>query len=587
MDRNNLIGFTLIAVLLFVYFTFFAPKPELPVQSQNISEVVADDQVKPGVNDSTQLPAADTLALSIDTITLENKELKLQFSSLGGKIIYAELKKYIKYGGEPLVLINGKSSDFKLQIPMDNQMLDLNQLAYSFVHDSLNSTLVFTRAEGNHSITQTWSLPNSGYVVDYKLQIDGAVLKNENLQLEWINRMPLVEKDIADSRTKTAINYHTLTEEQDGLSESSVDPESMTIPEGTDWVGMKQKFFLSAILNKKGFASGEIKTSVDPKDSSTVKTGTAQLKISAAQLTSAEGLNFQFYLGPNDYKTLDAIANGFSANVYLGWPPVKWVNQYFIVPVFQFLTGLTSNYGLIIIILVLIIRLVLLPLSYKSYLGMAKMRLLKPELDELKIKYQDDQMKFSQEQMKLFSEVGASPFAGCIPLLLQMPILFAMFYLFPSSIEFRQQTLPFADDISTYDSVLSFSFALPLIGSHISIYTLLMTLSTLAITWQNNQISTVDGPMKSLSYIMPLVFFFVLNSFPASLSFYYLVGNIASFGQQLLIKRFVDEDKIKSVMEEHRKKITASGSGNKSAFMSRLSDALKASEEARKKNKRS
>jgi YidC/Oxa1 family membrane protein insertase len=295
----------------------------------------------------------------------------------------------------------------------------------------------------------------------------------------------------------------------------------------------------------------------------------------------------RFYIGPNDYKSLDAVANGFSANVYLGWPPVKWVNKYFIVPVFQFLTGLTSNYGLIIIILVIIIRLVLLPLSYKSYLGMAKMRLLKPELDELKLKYQDDQMKFSQEQMKLFSEVGASPFAGCIPLLLQMPILFAMFYLFPSSIEFRQQTLPFADDISTYDSVLSFSFALPLIGSHISIYTLLMTLSTLAITWQNNQISTVDGPMKSLSYIMPLVFFFVLNSFPASLSFYYLVGNLASFGQQLLIKRFVDEDKIKAVMEEHRKKMTSSGTGNKSAFMSKLTDALKASEEARKKNKRS
>jgi len=217
---------------------------------------------------------------------------------------------------------------------------------------------------------------------------------------------------------------------------------------------------------------------------------------------------------------------------------------------------------------------------------MAKMRLLKPELDEIKKKYPDDQMKFSQEQMKLFSEVGASPFAGCIPLLLQMPILFAMFYLFPSVIEFRQQTLPFAEDISTYDSVIQLPFALPFMGSHISIYTLLMTISTLVITWQNNQLSTVDGPMKSLSYIMPLVFFFVLNSFPASLSFYYLAGNVASFGQQILIKRFVDEDKIRKVMEEHRKKM-ASGNSTKSPFMARLSDALKASEEARKKSKRS
>jgi YidC/Oxa1 family membrane protein insertase len=587
MDRNNLIGFTLIAVLLFAYFTFFAPQPEPPVQPTAVSSVVAADNKGSVTSDTSITTVADSLVVAIDTVTLENADLELRFSSLGGRIIYAGLKHYKKYGGAPLLLINGKSSDFKLNVPIDNRSVDLNQLAYSVSKDSLKTTISFSRVEGGRSIKQTWSLPASGYIVDYKLQIDGAAIKNENIELEWINRMPLVEKDIADSRTKTALNYHTLTDEQDGLSESSVDPESMSVPEGTDWVGMKQKFFLSAVLNKKGFASGEIKTSVDPNDSSTVKTGVAQLKIASAQLSSAEGLNMQFYIGPNDYKSLDAVANGFSANVYLGWPPVKWVNKYFIVPVFQFLTGLTSNYGLIIIILVIIIRLVLLPLSYKSYLGMAKMRLLKPELDELKLKYQDDQMKFSQEQMKLFSEVGASPFAGCIPLLLQMPILFAMFYLFPSSIEFRQQTLPFADDISTYDSVLSFSFALPLIGSHISIYTLLMTLSTLAITWQNNQISTVDGPMKSLSYIMPLVFFFVLNSFPASLSFYYLVGNIASFGQQLLIKRFVDEDKIKAVMEEHRKKMTSSGTGNKSAFMSKLTDALKASEEARKKNKRS
>jgi YidC/Oxa1 family membrane protein insertase len=586
MDRNNLIGFTLIAVLLFVYFTFFAPQPEPPAQQTKNNDSTSLIRSVPQVQDSMPLSAMDSGAAVIDTLHLENKNIKISFSSKGGRMIYAELKAYKKYGGQPLVLINGNSSDFSIKLPIDNQVVDLSEIHYTGKKDSLTQSVEYTSTlPSGKVITQTWSLPEAGYVIDYKLKTNGVVTNTGDY--EWINRMPLVEKDIADSRTKTALNYHTLTNEQDGISESSLDPESISLPEGTDWVGMKQKFFLSAILNKNGFSGGEIKTSVNQNDSSTVKTGTAVLKLPGAQISSATGLDLQYYLGPNDYKSLDAVANGFSSNVYLGWPPVKWVNQFFIVPVFHFLTGITSNYGLIIIILVIIIRLVLLPLSYKSYLGMAKMRLLKPELDALKAKHQDDQMKFSQEQMKLFSEVGASPFAGCIPLLLQMPILFAMFYLFPSSIEFRQQTLPFADDISTYDSVLSFSFALPLIGSHISIYTLLMTLSTLVITWQNNQISTVDGPMKSLSYIMPLVFFFVLNSFPASLSFYYLVGNLASFGQQLLIKRFVDEDKIKAVMEEHRKKMAASGTGNKSAFMSRLTDALKASEEARKKNKQS
>ena len=216
---------------------------------------------------------------------------------------------------------------------------------------------------------------------------------------------------------------------------------------------------------------------------------------------------------------------------------------------------------------------------------MAKMRLLKPELDELKKKHEGDQVKFSQEQMKLFNEAGASPFSGCIPLLLQMPFLFAMFFLFPGCIEFRQQILPFAEDISTYDSVISFGFTIPFLGNHLSIYTVLMTATTLLTVWQNNQISTVDGPMKSMGYIMPVIFMFILNTFPASLNFYYLVSNIVSVGQQFLIKRFVDEDKIKRVMDEHRKKRATEGS-SKSSFMSRLDSAMKASEEARKKNKR-
>jgi YidC/Oxa1 family membrane protein insertase len=254
-----------------------------------------------------------------------------------------------------------------------------------------------------------------------------------------------------------------------------------------------------------------------------------------------------------------------------------------IFPVFHFLTGIISNYGLIIIVLVILLKLVLAPLSYRSYLSMAKMKVLKPDLDQIKEKHGDDMSKVQAEQLKLYQSVGVNPISGCVPVLLQMPILFAMFYLFPASIELRQQPFLWADDLSTYDSLIRLPFAIPFgVGDHISLFTLLMTISTLVYTWQNNQISSVQGPMKSMSYIMPVIFFFVLNSFSAGLTFYYFVSNLVTFGQQALIRRFVDENKIKLLLEENRKKNVA-GTGKKSKFMSRLEDAMKASEEAKKK----
>ena len=216
---------------------------------------------------------------------------------------------------------------------------------------------------------------------------------------------------------------------------------------------------------------------------------------------------------------------------------------------------------------------------------MAKMRLLKPELDLIKEKNGDNATQAQQDQMKLYQQAGVNPFSGCIPLILQMPILFAMFYFFPVSVELRQQAFLWADDLSTYDSIIQLPFTVPFgFGNHVSLFVLLMTASTLVSTWQNNQISSVTGPMKSMSYIMPVIFMFVLNSFSAGLSFYYFVSNLVGLAQQAIIKRFVDEDKIKAVMDDHKKKLST-GTSTKSKFMTKLEDAMKASEEARKKKK--
>jgi YidC/Oxa1 family membrane protein insertase len=229
---------------------------------------------------------------------------------------------------------------------------------------------------------------------------------------------------------------------------------------------------------------------------------------------------------------------------------------------------------------VLIIKLALSPLTYKSYIGMAKMRVIKPEIDELKEKYGEDPTKMQQEQMKLFSQLGVSPVAGCLPLLFQMPFLFAMFFFFPNSIELRQESFLWANDLSTYDEFIKLPFNIPFYGSHVSLFTLLMTVSQIVYTHFNNQLTTATGPMKNLGYIMPVMFMFILNSYPAGLSFYYFVSNMVTFGQQALIKLFVDDEKIRQKVEANKVK---NANKKKSKFQQRLEDAMKAADANRKK----
>ena len=401
----------------------------------------------------------------------------------------------------------------------------------------------------------------------------------DQLTLHWNNFLRPVEKDLADSRNNTTITYN-YNKSVDWLTERSTENEKETFGPGLKWASIKQKFFLRSLISKNGFAGGEIEASLNEADTAVVKTANVKLFIASKDLEEGKA-NFKYYLGPNDYKKIGGVAEKFDQNVYLGWPPVYWINKFVIFPVLYFLTTFIGNFGLIIVILVVAIRIILLPLSYKSYLSMAKMKVLKPELDEIKEKHGEDMSKVQSEQLKLYQQVGVNPISGCIPLLLQMPILFAMFYLFPNSIELRQESFLWAEDLSTYDSILNLPFTIPFYGDHVSLFTILMTVSTLVYTWQNNQMSTVQGPMKTMSYLMPVIFLFVLNSFPAGLSFYYFMTNIITFGQQAIVKRFVDEDKIKKIMEENRKK-NASGEGKKSKFMTKLQDAMKASEEARK-----
>jgi YidC/Oxa1 family membrane protein insertase len=597
MDRNSAIGLTLIAAILLVYFYWFSPTQD-PTQ-----KIVKTESVQSAKTDSVQSPAtieSDSVLTATygdlssvfkgqeSPIIIETQDIKATFSNKGGIIKELELKKYKTYSQEPLKLITPTSNSFKLLSAYQGKEIDLYNLFYKADQRKNGDTTVLTftisLADGN-GITQTYSIPDKGYEIGYKITSNGLdkQLLGDNLKLAWTNIVKPVEKDLKDTRNNTTITYYSDGDGFDKLSESSVDKETEAFTSDLKWVAVKEKFFLTSLIAKNNFAGGNIETSVNAADSSVVKRANIELLIPKKSLAEGKAV-YTFYIGPNDYKITGRVTEGFAKNVYLGWPPVYWINKFVIFPVFHFLTGFISNYGLIIIVLVILLKLVLFPLSYKSYLSMAKMKVLKPELDEIKERVGDDQVKVQQEQMKLYSQVGVNPISGCIPVVLQMPILFAMFYLFPASIELRQQPFLWAEDLSTYDSVINFSFVIPFLGSHLSLFTVLMTIATLISIWQNNQISSVQGPMKSVSYIMPLIFFFVLNSFSAGLTFYYFVSTMVTFLQQAIIRRFVDDNKIRAIMDENRKKIAATGGGGKSKFMNKLQEAMKASEEARRKS---
>ncbi|RYZ15523.1 MAG: membrane protein insertase YidC, partial [Sphingobacteriales bacterium] len=338
------------------------------------------------------------------------------------------------------------------------------------------------------------------------------------------------------SRGRTNTNYYTAAGDFDHLTATSTELEEEKIEEPVRWIGHKEKFFTSALISSEPFASATLKNiPADVLDSSVVKTLESTMVI-PEKAVSGGLISMQLFFGPNDLEVLKHVTEGFDRNLELGWGPFTWINKWIIIPVFDFLDNYLSNFGIIIILLVLFIKTILFPLTYKSYLSMAKMRVLKPELDAIKEKHGGDLQKSQQESMQLYSKMGVNPVSGCIPVLLSMPILLAMFNFFPNSIELRQEAFLWANDLSTYDVFARLPFTIPFYGSHVSMFTLLMTASTILYTWSNNQVSTMQGPMVFMSYIMPLVFLFVLNSFPAGLSFYYLISNLVTFGQQAAIR---------------------------------------------------
>jgi YidC/Oxa1 family membrane protein insertase len=609
MDRNQATGIMLILLLLFVYFQFFAPNPQ-PKQvmkdtgaakknaqvdrNTTGNQVLQNDTLRNDslVNEQLRRNYGDfaTAATGQDQdVVLENEDIRVTFGTRGGRIKEVLLKNYQTYHHQPLILLDEQNSDMTFTLPASAGNVIINELYFTTSNastqvkrgDSSSVTFRLSLSPGQ-TIEQTYSLRGSGFELGYGLKLNGmdALLKNEPVQFHWIDHLKRLELDMELSRITSTINYYTVEDNFEQITEASKSAEEEIVQVPVSWVSFKQKFFLSAIIgNTTAFSNSILRTSVDEADSNTVKTLEASLAIPLADLQNGKG-NFSFYFGPNDYRIVKEVAEGFGENVYFGWPIVRVINRYMIVPLFHFLESFFSNYGIIILILVLIVRLILLPLNYKSYISLAKTKVLQPEIQAIKEKHGDDMAKVQQEQMKLYQQVGVNPLSGCIPVLLQMPFLLAMFSLFPNLIELRQQEFLWSNDLSTYDSIWNLPFTIPFYGSHVSLFTILMTISSVAYAYFNNQVSTIQGPMKSLQYVMPVMFMFILNNLPAGLTYYYFVANVVSIAQQVVIRRFVDEDKIKALLEENKLK---NKDKKKSKFQQRLEDALKNAEEAKKK----
>lgn len=618
MDKNQVTGLILLAILFVVYFKFFSPEAPVPQPETGRQETVenrADTAGSPAIispSDTLNVAKRDSLVTRDQErkfgifgpaasgeekeVIVENEVMRVVFQSRGGEIKEVQLKEFKAYGGKPLILLDEESADFQYLVNVSDRQVDMGELYFNTTSENAiiaegdSAVVVFnlTLPQGR-TVSKTYVIHGDSYQIRGGVDMNGFenVIADNKILFRWTNRIKLLERDLKESRVKTTINYFA-DESFEDLGERSEDVEEETTSSPVKWAAAKQKFFTSGIVADDHFTSGNFKTSVNTGDTSVVKLAEISLEMPLSS-NDAAGAGFTFYFGPNNFNILKKVAPSFEKNIYLGWPPVNFVNKYLIIPIFQFLERFIGNYGIIIFLLVIIIRIIISPLTYKSYISMAKTKILKPELDVIKDKYKDDMQKAQQEQMQLYQKAGVNPLSGCVPMLLQMPILFAMFYFFPNSIELRQEPFLWADDLSTYDAFISWSGNIPvlnwLFGNHISLFTVLMTASTVLYTWSNNQMTTVQGPMKSIGYLMPVVFMFVLNSFSAALTYYYFLSNIVSFGQQAIIKRFVNEGKIKSIMEENKLRYK---SGKKSKFQLKLEEAMKAkTETATKTNTRS
>ena len=615
MDRNTVIGFSLIFLILPGYYWYTPPSPEEQARMQEMrdsialvekrasdslalvaqketqnSSVAVSDAANETASKSQELAAFEKGTDSI--IILKNKQLTLRFHTQGGSLNSVKLNEYKRSDKTDLeLLVDGKNNMGWTWTDQKGQELNSRNFFWE-VSECSDSVMAFRLSVNeNQYIEQRYVInENKPYVVDYDVNVIGfsnyVRRGNSDFRFDWAATLQKQERDMKWEEQHTAIVYKLSEESPTTLTTTEEAEELLKSP--VKWIAFKQQYFTALIGSSADISTDAkltMKMKTDNSDSSLdIKPLSARIFM---EYKGEENRNaaYHFYFGPNHYKTLEntdlGVANAELERIIpLGWGIFGWVNRGVVIPVFSALDGIIGSTGIIIMLLTIIIKTLLLPLVYKSYISTAKMRIMKPEIEAIKEKHGNDLQKTQQENMALYKKAVVSPLSGCVPMLLQLPILFAMFQFFPVAFDLRQKAFLWAADLSQYDGP-SLGFSIPFYGDHVSFFTLLMTVSTLIYTHLNNQISGVTGQMKYIGYFMPVIFLGVLNDYASGLTWYYFVSNMITFGQQFVIRKTVDDQKLHAQIAAARKK-----PAKKSKFQERMELAMKASQDRSKGLKR-
>ncbi len=586
MDRNTFTGLFLIMIILAGGVFFMQPseaelKKEKQVQDsinrvavKTTRTVVEPIKGAPKTIDTAALkgPFGANITGTEETTTLENDKLKITFNNLGGKIQSVEVKNEKTYSKGAVVLFKGNQNKFGLNLNIAGKIINTNDLYFTATK---TDTAISMRANysADKYVDFVYALPAKGYMVDFSVNLNGLnqVVQGDKVTLNWEASLSQQEKDIKKEQEHSGPYFKYAEESPDHLS--FLKDEKKELTEGKiEWFSFKQHFFSAVLIPTVPFEKGnlEVKSTTEPN---VVKWYGANMQLPFTQ-TVDQSYTFKFYFGTNKFSTLKAQGHELEKQVDLGYWPLKYINRFVVLPVFNFLESFNWGYGLIILVLTILLKLAMSPLTYKSYISMAKMRILKPEMDEIKAKVGDDNPTLlQQEYLKLYKQVGVNPLGGCLPMLLQLPFVMAFFFFFPNLFELRGESFLWMNDLSTYDDFIKFGFTIPFIGDHLSLMCVLMTISTLIYTYFNNQISGATGQMKYIGYIMPVIFLGVLNSYPSGLNYYYFLANMLTFLQQYLIKSMVNDDKIHAILQEN--KVKPKADKKKTGFQARLEDYMR------------
>jgi len=613
---NSIIGFAIIGIILLV-FSWYNSKQAEKQQKERFTQdslvaakamAEADTTASAAQISSEELQAAEEAPLyqsdylnmadtaATELFELENDKLKIVISSKGAKPEDVLVKDYYKADSTDLHLIRPGKSVLDLEINADQWIntSDLNFTKVSATKDELVLRLQFTDTSW---VDAVWTLPEESYMASYKLHFVGMdkVLdpRTNQVAMKWVVDMPRLEKGYQNERNYSAVAYRYDSNTNVKTIGQRKESTKETFTSAIRWFGFQQQFFSAIMLAENSFTSGTLVNKFYPeenKDGDLMQSGadmTFEIDSRSADFT----VPFQFYFGPNHYPTLRSYGESFEKIIPLGGKVIGTISRYVIIPTFNWLSKSIASYGLIILILTLIIKIVISPLTWKSYTSSAKMKVLQPEIQKINERYpkQDDAMKKQQATMDLYKKAGVSMWGGCLPILLQFPILWAMFRFFPASIELRQQGFLWASDLSAYDSILDFGFKIPLYGDHISLFALLMAISMwgyskMTLGQQAAQTQQMPGMKFMQLWMMPIMMLFICNNLSAGLSYYYLLSNLITIGQNWAIRKwFVDEDKI---YQQITAKTNSKEAPKKSKFQQRLEAAYKAQQEQQKQMKK-